>query len=380
MNNVLGRPCGALADRDLHARQDPRGQPDALDRRLRRRVRALAVHRRDGRHGLRHRRHDVFGPAIGPPAIYARRRDGRRVRRRRAGPADRDRQRRRDDRQLHAHPADHARQRDRRRALQATDLRQHLHDQAAAPRHRHRAAASHRTCSRRSPWPRSCSRSRRRRGRFASRRPSTAAHAIRRRPRGLGAARRARRASPAPGTVSRRGPRAGAATARALRPRRAAGALARRRAATRLDHPPGPGQRWGTGACPTPEIERGAIAAEFAVDHPEARVHAPTTPLQGYRIAAATIASDSPVRGQRVEELKDSPPDHCWSPSATADGRWLLATTCSSTPATRSSCSHLRHRRSRRVTHRKAPLDSTCHLLREDPARPGDLGQTESAR
>ncbi len=57
-------------------------------------------------------------------------------------------------------------------------------------------------------------------------------------------------------------------------------------------------------AASTPEIERGALAAEFAVDHPEARVHAPTTPLQGYRIAAGTIASDSPVRGQRVEELK----------------------------------------------------------------------------
>jgi CIC family chloride channel protein len=57
-------------------------------------------------------------------------------------------------------------------------------------------------------------------------------------------------------------------------------------------------------AASTPEIERGAMAAEFAVDDPEARVHAPTTPLQGYRIVAATISPESPARGQRVEQLE----------------------------------------------------------------------------
>jgi len=57
-------------------------------------------------------------------------------------------------------------------------------------------------------------------------------------------------------------------------------------------------------AASTPEIERGALAAEFAVDHPEARVHAPTTPLQGYRIVAAKITPDSPALGQRVKELE----------------------------------------------------------------------------
>ncbi|HUA03660.1 MAG TPA: chloride channel protein [Solirubrobacteraceae bacterium] len=57
-------------------------------------------------------------------------------------------------------------------------------------------------------------------------------------------------------------------------------------------------------AASAPEIERGALAAEFAVDDPEARVHAPTTPLQGYRIVAAEIAPDSPALGQRVGQLE----------------------------------------------------------------------------
>ena len=51
--------------------QDPRLQPDPLDRRLGRGVRPLAVHRRDGRDGVRHGRANLFGPAIGPPALYA---------------------------------------------------------------------------------------------------------------------------------------------------------------------------------------------------------------------------------------------------------------------------------------------------------------------
>jgi chloride channel protein, CIC family len=57
-------------------------------------------------------------------------------------------------------------------------------------------------------------------------------------------------------------------------------------------------------AASTPEIERGALAAEFALDDPEARLHTPTTPLRDYRIVAATIAPDSPARGQRVEGLE----------------------------------------------------------------------------
>jgi chloride channel protein, CIC family len=57
-------------------------------------------------------------------------------------------------------------------------------------------------------------------------------------------------------------------------------------------------------AASTPEIERGALAAEFALEDPEARLHAPTTPLRGYRIVAATIARDAPARGHRVDELE----------------------------------------------------------------------------
>ncbi|HTU87265.1 MAG TPA: chloride channel protein [Solirubrobacteraceae bacterium] len=54
----------------------------------------------------------------------------------------------------------------------------------------------------------------------------------------------------------------------------------------------------------TPEIKRGALAAEFAVNDPEAQVHVPTTPLQGYRIVAATIAPDSPARGRPINRIE----------------------------------------------------------------------------
>jgi len=53
----------------------------------------------------------------------------------------------------------------------------------------------------------------------------------------------------------------------------------------------------------TPEIKRGALAAEFAVKDPEAQVQVPTTPLQGYRILAASVSADSPAQGRRVDEL-----------------------------------------------------------------------------
>jgi CIC family chloride channel protein len=54
----------------------------------------------------------------------------------------------------------------------------------------------------------------------------------------------------------------------------------------------------------TTEIERGAQAAEFAVADPEARVHIPTTPLEGYRIVAAKVGPESPATGHRVDELE----------------------------------------------------------------------------
>ncbi|HEY1521264.1 MAG TPA: TrkA C-terminal domain-containing protein [Solirubrobacteraceae bacterium] len=54
----------------------------------------------------------------------------------------------------------------------------------------------------------------------------------------------------------------------------------------------------------TPEIERGALAAEFAVEDPEARLHVPTTPLEGYRMVAASIGPNSPARGRPVGEIE----------------------------------------------------------------------------
>ena len=54
----------------------------------------------------------------------------------------------------------------------------------------------------------------------------------------------------------------------------------------------------------TPEIERGALAAEFAVKDPESRMHVPTTPLEGYRIVEVTIGPGSPAGGRRAHELE----------------------------------------------------------------------------
>jgi chloride channel protein, CIC family len=54
----------------------------------------------------------------------------------------------------------------------------------------------------------------------------------------------------------------------------------------------------------TPEIKRGALAAEFAAKDPEAQVYVPTTPLEGYQIVAASITPDSPAHGHRIDELE----------------------------------------------------------------------------
>jgi chloride channel protein, CIC family len=54
----------------------------------------------------------------------------------------------------------------------------------------------------------------------------------------------------------------------------------------------------------TPEIKRGALAAEFAAKDPGAQVYVPTTPLEGYQIVAASITRDSPAHGHRIDELE----------------------------------------------------------------------------
>jgi chloride channel protein, CIC family len=52
------------------------------------------------------------------------------------------------------------------------------------------------------------------------------------------------------------------------------------------------------------EIERGAEAAEFAVEEPHEQVHVPTTPLNGYEILDITISPQATACGHRLGELR----------------------------------------------------------------------------
>jgi CIC family chloride channel protein len=70
------------------------------------------------------------------------------------------------------------------------------------------------------------------------------------------------------------------------------------------------------------EIERGAAAAEFAVEDPAERVHVPSTPLRGYRLIELTIARDSPSLGRRLDQIP-WPPESL--PVAVTKGREILA-------------------------------------------------------
>ena len=56
-----------------------------------------------------------------------------------------------------------------------------------------------------------------------------------------------------------------------------------------------------------PEIERGALAAEFAEDEPGAHLHTPTTPLGGYDLIELTIGPTSPARGRRLDSISWPP-------------------------------------------------------------------------
>ena len=51
------------------------------------------------------------------------------------------------------------------------------------------------------------------------------------------------------------------------------------------------------------EIERGAIAADFAARDPEALAHTPSTPLSGYEIVEITITPESPALGRRAGNI-----------------------------------------------------------------------------
>jgi CIC family chloride channel protein len=75
-------------------------------------------------------------------------------------------------------------------------------------------------------------------------------------------------------------------------------------------------------AASTREIERGALAAEFAVDDPGKQVHVPSTPLRGYRLVELTIRPGSPAIGRRLDQVQ-------WPaaslPVAITAGREILA-------------------------------------------------------
>ena len=116
-------------------------QPVDRDRRLRRDLRPVAVHRRHLRLRLRRHRQSPLRRRGGAARAVRGGRDGRGVHLRRPRPADLAGQRGRDERRLRAHPAGHARGRDRLHRLPGAVLRHDLHHQAAAPRHRHRPAA-----------------------------------------------------------------------------------------------------------------------------------------------------------------------------------------------------------------------------------------------
>ena len=68
------------------------------------------------------------------------------------------------------------------------------------------------------------------------------------------------------------------------------------------------------------EIERGALAAAFAVQEPESRLHRPSTPLQGYEILELAVAE--PASGRRVGAIDW--PSGCHVVAVT-EGREILA-------------------------------------------------------
>ncbi len=55
------------------------------------------------------------------------------------------------------------------------------------------------------------------------------------------------------------------------------------------------------------EIEEGAVAAEFAAEDPSAAIHTPSTPLHGYEILELRIYAESPACGNRVAEIQWPP-------------------------------------------------------------------------
>ncbi len=52
------------------------------------------------------------------------------------------------------------------------------------------------------------------------------------------------------------------------------------------------------------EIERGAVAADFAVDDPMQAAHTPSSPLEGYRIVELAVGRDAPSVGETIDQLQ----------------------------------------------------------------------------
>jgi CIC family chloride channel protein len=72
----------------------------------------------------------------------------------------------------------------------------------------------------------------------------------------------------------------------------------------------------------TQEIERGALAAEFAVEDPDEQVHVPSTPLRGYQLLELTIGPRSPALDRRLDQV---PWPAASLPVAVTKGREILA-------------------------------------------------------
>ena len=179
-----------------------------------------------------------------------------------------------------------------------------------------------RTCSRRSQWPRSCSRSRRRRGGSASRRPPTERHAISRRaPRNSSSSSGPWSRSTSPRhcfptrTSSRRcdnwccSGATGCRCSRTTVSSCAAGLPARTSC-----------KRWVTGWLPRhPRSSEGRSPPSSPSITPK---HVSTRRPPRFRATASPPRRSLPIHrcGGSASRNSSSPPDHCWSPSATADG------------------------------------------------------------
>ena len=54
----------------------------------------------------------------------------------------------------------------------------------------------------------------------------------------------------------------------------------------------------------TREIQRGAVAAEFALVDPVSAAHEPSSPLAGHKIVELAVGADSPALGRRIGQLQ----------------------------------------------------------------------------